>query len=135
MKNIYARVCFCIFLSYGWPKAFKSITIHSHILFKKILWVLLGFRPTLRIWKTKTNLCRYFSWILNTGVDIYTTEFIKHFCRRCYSEAKLKTIWENMWEILREELLTYRKKDKSSRVTLVLPFHHKFRRIQLVILT
>ena len=38
-----------------------------------------------------------------------------------------------MRKISREELLTYRKKDKSNRVTSVLPFHHKFRGIQQVL--
>ena len=33
----------------------------------------------------------------------------------------------------REELLKYRKEDKSNRVTLVLPFHCKFRGIQQVL--
>ena len=31
--------------------------------------------------------------------DKHATDFIKHFCRRGYSEAKLKTIFENVWKI------------------------------------
>ena len=38
-----------------------------------------------------------------------------------------------MRKISREELLTYRKKDESNRVTLVLPFHHKYRGVQQVL--
>ena len=67
---------------------------------------------------------RICSYIKN--YDKHATQFIKHFCRRGYSEAKLKAICKIVRKMSREELLTYRKKDKSNRVTLVLPFHHKF---------
>ena len=69
--------------------------------------------------------------------DKHATQFTKHFCRRgcSYSKAKLKAIFENVQKITGEEFLTYRKKDKSNRVTLVLPFHHKFRGIQEVLQT
>ena len=49
------------------------------------------------------------------------------------NEVKLKAICENEQKMSREQLLTYRDKDKSNRVTLVLPFHHKFRGIQQVL--
>ena len=38
-----------------------------------------------------------------------------------------------MQKISREELLTYRKKDESNRVILVLPFHHKYRAIEQIL--
>ena len=74
---------------------------------------------------------RICSYIKN--YDKHATQFIKHFCGRSYSEAKLKAICENVQKMSREELPTYRKKDKSNRVTLVLPFHHKFKGIQQVL--
>ena len=52
--------------------------------------------------------------------DKYATEFIKHFWRRSYDEGKLKAICDNGHKMSREELLTYRKKDQSNRVILVL---------------
>ena len=63
----------------------------------------------------------------------HATQFIKHSCRRGYSEAKFKAICENVQKMSSEELINYRKKDKSNRVTLVLPFHHKYRGIQQVL--
>ena len=71
------------------------------------------------------QICSYIK-----NYDKHAPEFIKHFCRRGYSEAKLKTASKNVWKMSREELLTYRKKDKSNRVTLVLRFLHKIRGIQ-----
>ena len=65
--------------------------------------------------------------------DKHAAQFIQHFCRRGYSEAKLKTIFENVRKMSQEKLLTYKTKDKSNRVTLVLPFHRKFRGIQQVL--
>ena len=65
--------------------------------------------------------------------DKYATQFIKHFSKRGYSEAKLKTICENVQKMSWEELQPTEKKIKSNRVTLVLPFHHKFRGIQQIL--
>ena len=71
------------------------------------------------------------SYIKNS--DKHATQFIKHFHRKGYFEAKLKVICENMQKMSREELLTYRGKYKSNRVTLVLPFYYEFRQIQQVL--
>ena len=65
--------------------------------------------------------------------DKYATQFIKHFSKRGYSEAKLKTICKNVQKMSWKELQPTEKKIKSNRVTLVLPFHHKFRGIQQVL--
>ena len=71
------------------------------------------------------------SCIKNCGK--HATQFINNFCRRGYSEAKLKAICEILQKMSKEQLLIYRKKDKSDRVTLVLPLHHKSRGIQQVL--
>ena len=63
----------------------------------------------------------------------YIKNYDKHFCRRGYREAKLKTICENVRKMSREELVTYKKKDKSNRFALGLPFHHKHEGIQQVL--
>ena len=46
------------------------------------------------------QICSYIK-----NYDKHATQFIKHFCRRSYSETKLKSICENVWKMPREELL------------------------------
>ena len=46
------------------------------------------------------RICNY----LNNS-DKHTAQFVKHFCRRSYSETKLQAICENVHNMLSEELL------------------------------
>ena len=71
------------------------------------------------------QICSYIK-----NYDKHATQFIKHFCRKGYSEAILKAM---CGKCQGGGLQTYRKKDKSNRVTLVLPFHHRYRGIQQIL--
>ena len=56
-----------------------------------------------------------------------TNEFIQHFKNRGYKENDLRKCAQAVSARDREELLTYKKRDSSTRIPLVLTWHHKFR--------
>lgn len=61
--------------------------------------------------------------------DKHAALFIRHFCKRGYSECKLKLICENVRnKDVKKGTPNLQKGSRSNRVTIVLPLHHNSER-------
>ena len=61
--------------------------------------------------------------------DKHAALFIRHFCKRGYSECKLKLICENVRnKDVKKGTRNLQKGSRSNRVTIVLPLHHNSER-------